>query len=60
MGQVLEWPEIVTEGDTIEDCQANVLDAIREMVKAHQSEGLEIPFREVQTTNIDLDLTNVS
>ena len=26
MGQLLEWPEVITEGDTLEECRAMLLD----------------------------------
>lgn len=34
MGQVVEWPEVVTEGKTLEECRDMLLDALREMVAA--------------------------
>ncbi len=34
MGQLVEWPEVVTEGKTIEGCRAMLQDALREMKSA--------------------------
>ncbi len=34
MGQLVEWPEVVTEGKTIEECREMLRDALREMVAA--------------------------
>ena len=37
MGQLVEWPEVVTEGKTLEDCRAMLQDALREMKLAKGS-----------------------
>jgi predicted RNase H-like HicB family nuclease len=60
MGQVLEWPEVVTEGETLDECKESIVDAINEMVLAHKSEGIEIPLREVYTMNFELDIADVN
>ena len=43
MGQLVEWPEVVTEGKTIEECRSMLEDAIREMIKAYRQQGKKIP-----------------
>lgn len=43
IGQVVEWPEVVTEGKDLDDCRAQLQDALREMVAASQQLGREIP-----------------
>ncbi len=43
MGQVVEWPEVVTEGKDIEECRAMLRDALQEMVAAYNELGKEIP-----------------
>ena len=43
MGQLLEWPEVVTEGVTIEECRAMLRDALHEMVLAYRQLGREVP-----------------
>jgi predicted RNase H-like HicB family nuclease len=43
MGQVVEWPEVVTEGKTIEECREMLRDALHEMMEAYKHEGKEIP-----------------
>ena len=35
MGQLIEWPEVVTEGKTLEECRAMLQDALQEMVLAY-------------------------
>ena len=37
MGQLVEWPEVITEGATIEECRVLLRDALQEMVKAETS-----------------------
>jgi len=44
MGQLVEWPEIVTEGRDIEDCRDMLRDALNEMILAYQHQGKEIPL----------------
>ena len=43
MGQLLEWPEVITEGVDIEDCRKSLEDAVREMVLAYRQQNKEIP-----------------
>ena len=43
MGQLVEWPEVVTEGKTLEECRDMLLDALREMVAAYREQSKEIP-----------------
>ena len=43
MGQLVEWPEVVTEGTTLEECRELLRDALQEMIAAYRQEGREIP-----------------
>lgn len=43
MGQLMEWPEVVTEGSDIEECRSMLRDALQEMVLAYQEQEREIP-----------------
>ena len=43
MGQLVEWPEVVTEGKTIEECRDMLLDAVKEMIQAYRQQGKKIP-----------------
>ncbi len=43
MGQLVEWPEVVTEGETLEACRAMLSDALAEMVRAYADLGRELP-----------------
>ena len=42
MGQLVEWPEVVTEGKDLEDCRAMLRDALNEMALAYQQLGKEV------------------
>jgi predicted RNase H-like HicB family nuclease len=43
MGQLVEWPEVVTEGADLEDCRFMLRDALNEMLLAYQEQGKEVP-----------------
>ena len=43
MGQLIEWPEVVTEGEDLEECRALLRDALREMLLAYGQLGKEVP-----------------
>ncbi len=43
MGQMVERPEVVTEGKTLDECRELLRDALREMVLAYREQGKEIP-----------------
>lgn len=43
MGQLVEWPEVVTEGETIEECREMLRDALEEMILAYRQQGKGIP-----------------
>ena len=44
MGQLVEWPEVVTEGKSLEECRAMLRDALQEMVLAYKQQKKEIPL----------------
>lgn len=43
MGQLVEWPEVVTEGKTLEECREMLHDALNEMILAYKQQQKEIP-----------------
>ena len=43
IGQLIEWSEVVTEGETIEDCRQMLKDALVEMIEAYREQDKEIP-----------------
>jgi predicted RNase H-like HicB family nuclease len=44
MGQLVEWPEVITEGQTLDECRVILIDALEEMLKAYKQQGREIPI----------------
>jgi predicted RNase H-like HicB family nuclease len=44
MGQLVEWPEVITEGKTIEECREMLRDALREIILAYKQQEKEIPL----------------
>jgi predicted RNase H-like HicB family nuclease len=59
MGQLLEWPEVVTEGATIEECRAMLRDALHEMVLAYRQQGREVPLGNDLFEQVAVDLDDV-
>jgi predicted RNase H-like HicB family nuclease len=43
MGQLAEWPAVISEGTTLEECRDMVIDAAREMTIAYREQGMQIP-----------------
>ncbi len=43
MGQLVEWPEVLTEGKTLEECREMLEDALHEMVLAYRKQKKAIP-----------------
>lgn len=44
MGQLVEWPEVLTEGSTLEDCREMLQHALHEMIMAYHQRNREIPI----------------
>ena len=44
MGQLVEWPEVVTEAKTIEECRQMLRDALQEMMQAYRQQNKEMPL----------------
>ena len=44
MGQLVEWPEVVTEGKSLEACREMLRDALNEMVMVYKAQGRELPI----------------
>jgi predicted RNase H-like HicB family nuclease len=44
MGQLVEWPEVVTEGKDLEACREMLRDALNEMVLAYTLSGHNLGF----------------
>jgi predicted RNase H-like HicB family nuclease len=56
MGQLLEWPEVITEGRDIEECREMLRDALNEMILAYRMQGKEIPAGNALFQQIAVDV----
>ena len=45
MGQLLEWPNVITYGENINDCRDSLIDVAAEMADIYKEDGLKIPNR---------------
>jgi len=59
MGQLVEWPEVVTEGRDLEDCRTMLRDALHEMVLAYQEQGKEIPSGNALIEQLPVEIDHV-
>ena len=59
MGQLIEWPEVVTEGEGIEECRGMLRDALREMILAYRQQGKEIPLGNDLFEQVSIELEDV-
>ena len=60
MGQLVEWPEVVTEGKDLEDCRSMLRDALNEMVLAYNELGKEIPLGNALIEQLPVEIGHVS
>ena len=44
MGQLVEWPEVITEGKDIEECRRMLRDALKQMVLAYKQLNEAVPI----------------
>lgn len=59
MGQLVEWPEVVTEGSDLEDCRKMLRDALNEMVIAYRQMGKEIPLGNALIEQVPVEIEHV-
>lgn len=59
MGQIVEWPEVITEGKDLEDCRAMLRDALTEMVKAHEQLRKDIPVANCLIEQVPVEINDV-
>ncbi len=43
MGQLVEWPKVITEGKTLNECTEMLKDALSGIVAAYRQQGKKIP-----------------
>jgi len=56
MGQLVEWPEIITEGRTLEECREMLKDALHEMILAYRQQNKEIPVGQAVLEQIPVEI----
>jgi len=57
MGELIEWPEVITEGSDLEECRRMLEDALHEMILAYHESGKQIPVvRAALTESIAIEL----
>jgi len=59
LGQLVEWPEVVTEGRGVEECRSMLRDALCEMILAYRQQGKEIPSGNDLFEPVAVDLDHV-
>ncbi|MDE2717298.1 MAG: type II toxin-antitoxin system HicB family antitoxin [Chloroflexota bacterium] len=59
MGQLVEWPEVVTEGADLEDCRYMLRDALNEMLLAYQQQGKEVPLGDSLIEHVPVEVAGV-
>lgn len=59
MGQLIEWPEVVTEGENIEECREMLRDALKEMILAYHQQSKEIPSGNCLIEQVPVEVGNV-
>ncbi len=59
MGQLVEWPEIITEGRDLEECREMLRDAMKEMMLAYRQLGKEMPLGNALLEQIPVEVERV-
>ena len=59
MGQLIEWPEVITEGETLEECRTMLRDALHEMTLAYKEQEKEIPPGNCLIEQIPVEVAHV-
>jgi predicted RNase H-like HicB family nuclease len=59
MGQLVEWPEVVTEGKDLEDCRSMLRDALNEMLLSYNELGKEIPLGNALIEQLAVEVEHV-
>ena len=56
MGQLVEWPGVITEGKTLEECREMLKDALRQMILAYRQQNKEIPIGQALLEQIPVEV----
>ena len=60
MGQLVDWPEVITEGKDLEECRAMLKDALYEMLLVYKNLGKEIPLGNALIEQLPVEVEYVS
>jgi len=60
MGQLVDWPEVITEGKNLEECRTMLKDALHEMVLAYKELGKNIPLGNALIEQLPVEAEYVS
>ena len=59
MGQLVEWPEVITEGKDLEECRESLRDALNEMILAYRQLNKEIPVGNALIEQLPVEVERV-
>lgn len=59
MGQLVEWPEVLTDGADLEECRSMLRDALEQMVLAYRKLGKEIPAGNALFEQLPIEVEHV-
>ena len=59
MGQLVEWPEVATEGKNLEECREMLGDALNEMALSHKQPKKEIPLENALIKQLPVEVEHV-
>jgi len=59
MGQLVEWPEVITEGVDLEECRAMLPDALHEMMPAYKQQHKEMPLGNSLLEQVPIEVIDV-
>ena len=60
MGQLLEWPNVITDGKTLEECREMLMDAAHEMAIVYNEDGEEIPQPNILVESLSIPLEEIT
>ena len=56
MGKLLEWPNVITDGEDLKDCRDSLVEAAVEMADIYSEDGMKIPKRSPIVETIDIPI----
>jgi len=60
MGQLIDWPEVITEVKDLEECRTMIKDGLHEMVLAYKELGKNIPLGNALIEQLPVEVEYVS